>query len=124
MRGCWDDRQRLHAPAVEFFNGALHPAAEHSGRVDSILAAVGATEAPLDLGAAPLLRVHPAAYLELLATAHAEWAALGRGGNAVPYTFPIVGRRPLDLGRLDARLGQHSFDTSTDRTSTRLNSSN
>ncbi len=113
MRCFWDDRQRLHAPAFEFFNGALNPVAEHPGRVDAILAAIGPTETPADAGMEPLLRVHSADYLELLRTAHAEWRSAGRDGDAIPYAFPIVGRRPLRHARIDARLGQHSFDTST-----------
>ena len=113
MRCFWDERQRAHAPAAEFFNGKLHPAAEHQGRVDAILAAIGATESPGDCGMAPLERVHAGGYLTLLRDAHHEWAALGRDGDAFPYTFPIVGRRPLRLERIDARLGQHGFDTST-----------
>jgi acetoin utilization deacetylase AcuC-like enzyme len=113
MRCFWDERQRAHAPAAEFFNGKLHPAAEHQGRVDAILAAIGTTEQPADAGMEPLLRVHGAAYLDLLRDAHSEWIAVGREGDAFPYTFPTVGRRPLDLSRIDARLGQHSFDTST-----------
>lgn len=113
MRCFWDERQRAHAPAAEFFNGRLHPAAEHQGRVDAILGAIGPTEAPENCGMEPLLRVHSAEYLDLLRDAHREWAALGRDGDAFPYTFPIVGRRPLELSRIDARLGQHSFDTST-----------
>ena len=113
MRCFWDERQRGHAPAGEFFNGALHPAAEHPGRVDAILAAIGATEAPSDHGMEPLRRVHPDLYLGLLQSAHAEWRAAGRECDAFPYTFPVVGRRALNLSRIDARLGQHSFDTST-----------
>jgi len=113
MRCFWDERQRAHAPAAEFFNGKLHPAAEHQGRVDSILAAIGPTEAPEDRGTGPLLRVHSRDYLDLLRDAHRDWLAAGREGDAFPSTFPIVGRRPLDLSRIDARLGQHSFDTST-----------
>ena len=113
MRCFWDERQRAHTPAAEFFNGKLHPAAEHEGRVDAIVAAIGATEQPQDSGIEPLLRVHGAAYLELLRDAHSEWLAAGREGDAFPYTFPTVGRRPLELSRIDARLGQHSFDTST-----------
>ena len=113
MRCFWDERQRAHALAAEFFNGALHPAAEHGGRVDAILAAIAPAEAPSDLGIAPLLRVHSADYLEFLRTAHADWLAAGRGGDAFPYAFPVVGRRPLNLDRIDARLGQHSFDTAT-----------
>jgi acetoin utilization deacetylase AcuC-like enzyme len=61
----------------------------------------------------PLLRVHSRQYLDLLRDAHRDWLAAGREGDAFPYTFPIVGRRRLDLARIDARLGQHSFDTST-----------
>ena len=113
MRCFWDERQRAHAPETEFFNGKLHPAAEHQGRVDAILAAIGPTEAPSDNGVEPLLRVHSREYLDLLRDAHAEWLAAGREGEVFPYTFPIVGRRPLHLSRIDARLGQHSFDTST-----------
>jgi acetoin utilization deacetylase AcuC-like enzyme len=113
MRCFWDERQRAHAPAAEFFNGKLHPAAEHQGRVDAILAAIGETEGPADSGIQPVLRVHSQGYLDLLREAHAEWLAAGREGDAFPYTFPIVGRRCPDLSRIDARLGQHSFDTST-----------
>ncbi|MEO5971801.1 MAG: histone deacetylase family protein [Sphingomicrobium sp.] len=113
MRCFWDERQRGHAPAAEFFNGALHPAAEHAGRVDAILAAIGATAAPDDHGMAPLRAVHTPDYLALLETAHAEWRAAGRDGDAFPYAFPIVGRRRVDLTRIDARLGRHSFDTAT-----------
>src|ERR1700759_1717900 len=110
MRCFWDDRQRGHAPAAEFFNGKLHPAAEHQGRVDAILAAIGPTEAPGDGGTEPLLRVHSETYLDLLRDAHSEWLAAGRDGDAFPYPFPIVGRRSRGLARIDARLGQHSFD--------------
>ena len=40
MKSFWDERQRAHAPAGEFFNGALHPAAESQARVDAILGAL------------------------------------------------------------------------------------
>ena len=113
MRCFWDDRQRSHAPEGEFFNGKVHPAAEHSGRVDAILAAIGPIEAPLEYGMEPLRRVHDMDYLEFLAKAHDEWLAANREGDAYPYTFPIVGRRELRLSRIDALLGQFSFDTST-----------
>ena len=113
MRCFWDERQRAHAPSGEFFNGAVHPAAEHPGRVDAILDAIGSTEVPDDHGTEPLLRVHSASYLDFLRTAHDQWRAAGREGDAFPYTFPVVGRRPLNLTRIDALLGQFSFDTST-----------
>ena len=113
MRCFWDERQRAHAPEAEFFNGRLHPAAEHEGRVDAILGAIGATEAPADYGIEPILRVHSRAYVDFLRRAFEEWRATGREGDAFPYTFPIVGRRPLTFNRIDASLGQYSFDTAT-----------
>lgn len=113
MKCFWDDRQRAHAPTGEFFNGAVFPAAESSARVDAILAAIGATETPTDFGIGALLRVHSAGYLDFLRTAHDRWLAAGRKGDAFPYTFPVVQRRPLELQRIDALLGQYSFDTST-----------
>ena len=113
MRCFFDERQRSHAPAVEFFNGALHPAAESQARVDAILSAIGRVEAPDDYGVDPLRRVHSADYLAFLQSVFADWRAAGRDGDAFPYTFPIVGRRSLGLDRVDARLGQYSFDTST-----------
>ena len=113
MRCFWDERQRLHAPTHEFFNGVLNPYAEHPGRIGAILAAIGSTEAPADHGETPILRVHPQDYLDFLKSAHQQWADAGRAGDAIPYTFPVVRRRPLDLTRIDARLGRYSYDSST-----------
>jgi acetoin utilization deacetylase AcuC-like enzyme len=113
MRCFWDPRQRLHAPARELHNGGFVAYAEHPGRVDSMLAAVGPTEAPADSGEAPLLRVHPRPYLDFLRNAWTDWRAAGRPGDAAGYAWPVVRRRPLDLARIDARLGRYSFDAST-----------
>jgi acetoin utilization deacetylase AcuC-like enzyme len=113
MRIFWDERQRRHAPAQELHNGAFIPYAEHGGRVDSMLAALGATDPVADHGEAPLLRVHPGDYLGFLKSAFADWKAAGRPGDASGYIWPVVGRRPLDLDRIDARLGRYSMDAST-----------
>ena len=113
MRSFWDERQRLHAPSGEFFNGTMHAAAEHPGRIDAILSTIGATEETRDFGMEPLLRVHSADYLNFLRTAHLEWMEAGRTSDAFPYTFPVVGRRPVDLVRIDALLGRYGFDTAT-----------
>ena len=109
----WDERQRDHAPSGEFYHGALHGTAEHSGRVDAILGTLGRAEASRDFGLEPLLRVHSEDYLEFLSSAYPCWAEAGREGDAFPYTFPIVGRRSLTLARIDAQLGQYGFDTAT-----------
>ncbi len=114
MRCFWDEAQRSHAPSSEFFNGALHPAADTVERVNSVLAAIGAVETPAPREESELLaaagRAHSADYLDLLRTAWDEWLAAGRTGDILPYAFPIH-RRPRDLQRIDARLGAHAYDT-------------
>jgi acetoin utilization deacetylase AcuC-like enzyme len=114
VRCFWDEAQRTHAPAHEFFNGALHPAADLPERIDSVLAAIEPVEAPPHRSKAELMAAlhlaHHAPYLDLLSTAHDEWLAAGRSGDALPYAFPVH-RRPRDLTRIDARLGQHAYDT-------------
>jgi acetoin utilization deacetylase AcuC-like enzyme len=113
MRIFWDERQRLHAPEKELHNGGFVPFAETPARADAILAKVGPVEAPEDRGEAPLLRVHPPAYLDFLKSAHREWRAGGREGDAAGYVWPVVRRRPLRLERIDAKLGRYSYDAST-----------
>ena len=113
MRIFFDPRQLAHAPEREFSNGAFSAYAEHPGRAEAILAAIGPAEAPADRGEAPLLAVHPQAYLSFLWSAHGDWRSAGRAGDAVGYTWPVRRRRPLDLDRIDARLGLYSYDGTT-----------
>lgn len=113
MRCFWDSRQLAHAPAREIHNGGFAPYAEHPGRAKAILEAIGETQTPRDFGEAPLLRVHDRDYLSFLREAHAQWRAAGREGEAFAYAFPVARRRPLDLDRIDARLGRYSYDIST-----------
>jgi acetoin utilization deacetylase AcuC-like enzyme len=113
MRLFFDPAQLGHDPGQELHNGAWAPHAEHRGRAEAILAALGPTQTPSDAGEAPLLRVHPADYLAFLKSAHDEWRAAGRPGNAIGYTWPVARRRSLDLSRIDARLGQYSYDAAT-----------
>ena len=113
MRRFFSPRQLAHAPALEMHNGAFVPYAETPGRAEAILHAIGGAEAPVDRGAAAIEAVHTAAYLAFLRDAPAMWRAAGRPGEALPYAFPIVGRRPLNLTRVDALLGRHAFDVTT-----------
>jgi acetoin utilization deacetylase AcuC-like enzyme len=113
MRCFWDPRQLGHAPAVELHNGGFVPFAESPSRGEAILAGIGAAEAPVDHGEAPLRAVHGEAYLAFLWAAHSDWRAAGRDGDASGYAWPVVRRRPLDLDRIDARLGAFSFDASS-----------
>ncbi len=113
MRCFYDPAQAAHAPAQELHNGAFMAYAETPARIDAILRAIGATELPTGYGIAPIEAVHPRAYLDVLRQAPALWQAAGRPGDAIPYTFPVVGRRPLTLSRIDALLGAHAFDATT-----------
>jgi acetoin utilization deacetylase AcuC-like enzyme len=113
MRMFFDDRQRAHAPTQELHNGGFTTYAEMPARVDAILAALGPVETPADRGEAPILAVHSPAYVAFLKDAARLWREAGRTGDAIPYAFPIRGRRPLDLTRIDALIGAHSFDATT-----------
>jgi len=113
MRCFWDPRQSAHAPALELHNGGFVPFAEAPARAEAVLAALGRVEAVWDHGEEPLRAVHSQAYLAFLWSAHKDWRAAGREGDASGYAWPVVRRRPLDLDRIDARLGQFSFDASS-----------
>ncbi|MDP9414127.1 MAG: histone deacetylase family protein [Pseudomonadota bacterium] len=113
MRSFWDPRQLAHAPSIEMHNGRIEACAETPARARAILDAVGPTEVPRDQGEGPLLRVHPQAYLDFVKSAHTDWLAAGREGDALPYTFPVARRRQISLDRIDARLGRYSYDTCT-----------
>ena len=113
MRTFWDPRQLEHAPAIEIHNGRIEPCEETPARARAMLDAVGPTELPADHGEAPILRVHPQAYVDFLKVAHRDWLAAGREGDAIPYAFPVARRRDLNLDRIDARLGRYSSDTCT-----------
>ncbi len=113
MRLFFDQRQYLHAPVKELNNGAFMDFAETTTRLDSILAAIGPTEPVVDHGEAPIRAVHGEDYLAFLWSAWKDWRAAGRSGDAAGYVWPITRRRPLDLDRIDARIGRFSYDAST-----------
>ncbi len=113
MRRFFDPRQLRHAPARELHNGGFTDYAEKPSRAESILVAIGGAEAPEDRGMAPILAVHGAGYVDFLQSAARLWAEAGRPGDVVGYVWPVVGRRPLRLDRIDALIGQYSFDAST-----------
>jgi len=113
MRGFFDPRQLAHAPALELHNGGLIAYAETPARAEMIRAALPALEAADDHGTAPILAVHDAGYVDFLQTAPARWAEAGRAGDVMGYIWPIVGRRPVRLDRIDALAGRYSLDAST-----------
>ncbi len=87
--------------------------AESPGRFEAMLAALGPGEPARDFGIEPILAVHDPAYVAFLREAHDLWLAAGREGDAMGYVFPVVGRRTLDLDRIDAKIGAFAMDAST-----------
>ena len=51
--------------------------------------------------------------MDFLEGAWRLWRDSGRSGDAIGYTWPVVGRRPLRLDRIDAQLGRFSYDAGT-----------
>lgn len=113
MKSFFSEHQSKHAPALELQNGELVPHAESQARVDAIRAVLTDIAVPDDHGLDPILAVHDPAYVEFLQRAHRDWTEAGRSGDAFPYVFPIRGRRPLSLSRIDAELGQYAYDCGT-----------
>lgn len=113
MKTFYAPQQALHMPALELQNGEMVPFAEKAERISAILAAINAPATPIDRGLAPILAIHDAGYVSFLKRAHADWKAASRPGDAFPYVFPVRGRRPLSLTRIDAELGQYAYDCGT-----------
>ena len=109
----YSDQQSGHAPTLELQNGELVAHAEKAERVEAIKAALSNIKPARDFGLDPILAVHDADYIDFLRRAHADWRAAGRAGDAFPYVFPVVGRRPLNLKRIDAELGRYAYDCGT-----------
>ena len=113
MKLFFDDRQTAHAPSRELHNGDWVPHAENIERPRSIVEQFSDWRPVRDFGMAPLLAVHDPDYLAFLERAHRDWLAAGRSGDAIGYTFPVVRRRRLAFGRIDADLGAYSYDAGT-----------
>ena len=113
MRAFFDPRQLRHDPPNELHNGSFVAYAETPARAATVARALAAIEVPDDHGIAPLLAVHDADYLAFLQAAPALWRKAGREGEAIPYVWPVMGRRALKLKRIDALLGRYSFDATT-----------
>ena len=113
MRAFFSPRQLAHAPLQELHNGGFTAYAESPARAEALLAGIVGAVEPEDRGDAAIRAVHDAGYLDFLQTAPARWAEAGRHGDVIGYVWPVVGRRPLDLSRIDALIGRYSFDAST-----------
>jgi acetoin utilization deacetylase AcuC-like enzyme len=109
----FDNHQLAHAPVRELHNGGWTDFQETPDRAKSISKAIGTTVAAKDWGLEPITAVHDAEYIAFLQTAYSDWKSAGRDGDAIGYVWPVVGRRRLNLSRIDARLGRFSYDAGT-----------
>lgn len=112
MRGFFDPRQLIHAPATELHNGGFVPYAETPSRAATIAAALPALERPADHGEAAILGQAAALYLffyylgsSLLGSAggfawtHAGWPGVAAFCALLSIVALIVSAR---LGRVPA----------------------
>lgn len=105
-----------HAGQMELIAGAIVPGFELPSRAEYIRARVETVQlGPIlepeahDLSAAK--RVHRSDYVDFLPTVWNLWQASGRGGTAMPYTWPTRGLRgDVRPANIDAQLGYYSFD--------------
>jgi acetoin utilization deacetylase AcuC-like enzyme len=109
-----------HAPKEEFEGGRLTPAVEIPERAECVRARIeqrklDPIETPTEFGTAPLLRVHDAAFVEFISSAHDQWRARygADAAPAIPSAWPARGLRERRDGDIEGRLGAYAFDTAT-----------
>lgn len=113
MQRFFSPRQLAHAPALELHNGGFTDYAECPARAERMAEALAPLETPTDHGDAAIRAVHDGGYLDFLRSAPGAWSTAGRPGDVIGYVWPVVGRRPLNLSRIDAQIGRYSFDASS-----------
>lgn len=105
-----------HFGTVEMMAGEIVPGFEKPSRAEFIKARVeavklGPIEAPGRHDLAAAKRVHDAGYIDFLPTVWPAWEASGRGGSALPYTWPTRGLRgDVIPDAIEAKLGHYAFD--------------
>jgi len=105
-----------HSGQLELVAGAIVPGFEKPSRAEIVKARVEAVQLgpieeprPHDMAAAK--RVHRSDYIDFLPTVWPAWEASGRGGSALPFTWPTRGLRgDVVPDAIEARLGYYSFD--------------
>ena len=115
MRTIYSDDHHLHHGRCEIIDGELKPCFEMPSRADHVLArvrqqALGEVIAPMDFGRAPIERIHSPDYLSFFEGAWARWAAMGRDGDLMPFTWPARTLRGVLPDNLHGQLGYYSFD--------------
>ncbi|MDE2456653.1 MAG: histone deacetylase family protein, partial [Burkholderiales bacterium] len=116
MLAYYSPRHLLHRDQSEFIGGQLRPGFELPVRAERVRqayldAALGNCIEPPDQGLEPVLAVHDAAYVDFLAGAWSEWAALGHRHPALPMIWHAGAGLPRIVPRhIEGRLGFYSID--------------
>lgn len=105
-----------HSGQLELVAGAIVPGFEKPSRAEIVKARVeavklGPIEEPTAHDLAAAKRVHRSDYIDFLPTVWPAWEASGRGGSALPFTWPTRGLRgDVVPDAIEAKLGYYSFD--------------
>jgi len=116
MKTIYSDTHRLHHGKVELIDGEMKPCFEMPKRADTVLARVrslglGEVLAPRDFGRAPIEAIHHGPFVQFLQDAWSQWAALGRGHDALPLVWPVRGLRSDRVPQsIDGKMGYYSMD--------------
>ena len=108
-----------HDARSELHDGRLVRSFECPERMEHVLATLAGSgfaapcrPEPVPLGA--LERVHDAAYIRFLETAHDRWVAAHGRGEALPFAWPVPGLRRTDPPEdIDGALGHYNFSVDT-----------
>ena len=115
MLTIYSDDHHLHHGKYELIDGQLTPCFEKPSRADMVLARaqkvkLGEVVAPREFGLAPILRVHDEGFVHFLKDAWAEWQAMGRDYDMLPFTWPNRRLRQTIPDCIDGKFGYYSFD--------------
>ena len=115
MLTIYSDDHHLHHGKYELIDGQLTPCFEKPSRADMVLARaqkvkLGEVAAPREFGLAPILRVHDEGFVHFLKDAWAEWQAMGRDYDMLPFTWPNRRLRQTIPDCIDGKFGYYSFD--------------
>jgi acetoin utilization deacetylase AcuC-like enzyme len=118
MLTVYSEDHALQDGKAELVDGRLVPCFEMPRRAflirDRVLeVGLGAMVPPERFGRGPLERVHPAPFVEFLASAWDRWSATGRDFDALPWMWPTRSLRQIRPERIDAQMGFYSFDAGT-----------
>jgi acetoin utilization deacetylase AcuC-like enzyme len=115
----YSDDHRFQDGKAELNDGKLVPCFEMPRRAEMVLARVkavglGEVAAPKPHGLDPVLKVHPADYVDFLSTAYEDWKAEHGDYDALPLNWLAPGmRRDVRPRHIDGRMGLYSFDAGT-----------